>query len=110
MRMVPGVSVSQNRNTAYGPVILTNANQVQEAISPFRRGRRVPNSQQQIGPCPMQLFIDGKHFRTDDGGVDVIPTHELIAVEVFRGLAEVPAEFGGLHARCGVISVWTRRQ
>jgi hypothetical protein len=107
MRGVPGISVSNSR-TAYGPMIYTNANEIQNQLSPFRRGR-VPNSQMQIGPCPMQLFIDGRHFSTQDLGVDVIKPEDLIAVEIFRSIAEVPAEFGGLHARCGVISVWTRR-
>lgn len=57
----------------------------------------------------MQLFIDGKHFSTQDLGIDIINPQDLIAVEVFRTIAEVPAEFGGHHARCGVVSVWTRR-
>ena len=107
LRGVPGISVS-NTKTPYGPLIFTNSNQIQSQLSPFRR-TNVPNSAQQIGPCPMQLFVDGKHFRTDDLGIDIIKPQDLIAVEVFRTLAEVPGEFGGLHARCGVVSVWTRR-
>jgi hypothetical protein len=107
LRGVPGISVSSAKSV-YGPLIYTNANQIQNQLSPFRRGR-VPNSQMQIGPCPMQLFIDGKHFSTQDLGIDIINPQDLIAVEVFRTIAEVPAEFGGLHARCGVVSVWTRR-
>jgi hypothetical protein len=108
LRGVPGIGVSTGRST-FGPPIFTNSNQIQTQVSPFQRGR-VPNSQSPIGPCPMQLYIDGKHFSTMDGGVDVIAPRDLIAVEVLRGLAQAPAEFGGMHARCGIISVLTRRQ
>jgi hypothetical protein len=107
LRIVPGIEVT-TRRTPFGPLIFTNSNQIQNQVSPFRR-RAVPNSQMQIGPCPMQLYIDGRHFSTQDLGVDVIKPEDLVAVEVFRSVAEVPAEFGGLHVRCGVISVWTRR-
>jgi hypothetical protein len=107
LRIVPGIEVT-TRRTPFGPLIFTNSNEIQNQMSPFRR-RAVPNSQMQIGPCPMQLYIDGRHFSTQDLGVDVIKPEDLVAVEVFRSVAEVPAEFGGLHVRCGVISVWTRR-
>jgi len=109
LRSVPGISVSGDRSTPFGPVIMTNSNLAKTQTSPFQRRGRTPNSQLSVGPCPMQLYIDGKQFSTQDSGVDVIRPVDLIAVEVFRSLAEIPAEFGGIHARCGVISIWTRR-
>jgi hypothetical protein len=30
-------------------------------------------------------------------------------IEVYRGRGELPAEFGGLDVRCGVIAIWSRR-
>ena len=108
LRMVPGIEVT-NRATAFGPLVFTNGNQIQNQLSPFRPQGSTPNSQRQIGPCPMQLYIDGRHFSTQDMGIDIILPEDLIGVEIFRSVAELPAEFGGIHARCGVVSVWTRR-
>jgi hypothetical protein len=108
LRMVPGIEVT-NRRTAFGPLIFTNGNQIQNQLSPFRAQGSTPNSQRQIGPCPMQLYVDGRHFSTQDMGIDIILPEDLIGVEIFRSVAELPAEFGGIHARCGVVSVWTRR-
>jgi hypothetical protein len=33
----------------------------------------------------------------------------LDAVEVYRSAAEVPVEYGGSNAGCGVILLWSRR-
>ena len=40
---------------------------------------------------------------------DYITMDLLEAVEIYRGASEVPAEFGGPDANCGVIVLWTRR-
>jgi hypothetical protein len=103
MRSVPGVAVT-TRKTPFGPLVYTNANGMQYQLSPLQGGNR-----QQAGPCPMQLYVDGRHFSTQDLGIDIIKPEDLVAVEIFRSVAEMPAEFGGIHVRCGVVSVWTRR-
>jgi hypothetical protein len=40
---------------------------------------------------------------------DLVSAADVMAVEVFRSPAEVPAEFNGPNAGCGVIVLWTRR-
>jgi len=62
------------------------------------------------GPCPMQIYLNGHIFRYAHNGVNVLPPHDIESIEIYRGLAEVPAEFSGEHARCGVIALWTTRR
>ena len=62
------------------------------------------------GPCPMQLFLDGKVHRMPISGVNVVPAMQLEAIEVYRSMSEVPAEFYDERARCGVIAMWTTRR
>jgi hypothetical protein len=81
------------------------------------------------GDCPVQIFVDGvltnrrvlreratldstasqASFQSDDGpGIDTVVSPEFIeAIEVYRGLGSVPAEFLSVDAKCGVIAIWT---
>jgi hypothetical protein len=40
---------------------------------------------------------------------DLIAAPDVHAVEIFRSPAEIPSEFNGPNAGCGVIVIWTRR-
>ena len=40
---------------------------------------------------------------------EVVNASDVFAVEVFRTPVEVPPEFNGANAGCGVIVLWTRR-
>jgi hypothetical protein len=40
---------------------------------------------------------------------ELVDSDDVWAMEVFRGAAEVPPEFSGPNAGCGVIVLWTRR-
>jgi hypothetical protein len=82
-----------------------------------------------VGPfgerCPLSVILDGAViFRSTgvtmqgSGGVPSAPppdlnailgTHELHAVEIYGSASEVPIEFGGRHAACGAVVLWTRR-
>lgn len=57
--------------------------------------------------CPMTVYIDGILMR--GGGIDgaVLPI-EVAGVEVYKGLASLPAEFGGFRNRCGAVVIWTK--
>lgn len=67
--------------------------------------------------CPAQIFVDGfllngtsrttgdPDFTIDDA----VPPSVVEAIEVYRGLSSVPAEFLNAHSRCGAVVVWTRR-
>lgn len=59
--------------------------------------------------CETKVILDGLIFRWGATTLDDIPVDDIHAIEVFRNLAEIPAEYGGPDAACGVIAIWTRR-
>ena len=62
------------------------------------------------GKCEVSYYLDGGRFRPDpEVGINEILGSEVIAVEVYRGPSETPAEFLDSGSRCGVIVIWTRR-
>jgi hypothetical protein len=80
--------------------------------------------------CPVQIFLDGIRInrsgtpmvQRDSLDTDLVALNETIAlddladpselegIEVYYGLAGVPAEFMGPDARCGTVAVWTRER
>lgn len=63
--------------------------------------------------CAMAVRLDGALI---GGGGFLEPpdlrsfgVHSLAAIEVYRSPAEVPLEYGGRNATCGLILLWTRR-
>jgi hypothetical protein len=73
-----------------------------------------------IGTCHAALYVDGiRQFynRPTIAGADkerledffAIPPADIETIEVYRGAAEVPAEYSGSTAECGVVAVWLRR-
>jgi hypothetical protein len=78
----------------------------------IRMGRALPGVGG--GECPVQIFVDGMlATRAAPGGDvsvdDLVTPQDVEAIEVFKGLGSVPAEFLNPHSRCGVIAIWTRR-
>ena len=65
--------------------------------------------------CRVGWFIDGHRMdipgRSDPvtDGLGSISLENIEAVEVFRGLSEMPAEFAAPDLRCGAIAVWMRK-
>jgi hypothetical protein len=67
--------------------------------------------------CPAQIFVDGflfnrpTPFGQDQGFVldDAVTPSSVEGIEVYRGMAGVPAEFLNPNSRCGVVVIWTRR-
>jgi len=90
LRMVPGLSVTPSRRRlgAY------------EVYVPRAQGRLAG------GPCPPRMFLDG--FETGTDFDDYLRPEEVASIEVYRGPAETPAQFGGAEADCGVIVIWTK--
>lgn len=60
------------------------------------------------GACPVVIYLDGVEIR--DAPIDdlVLPP-DVHGIEIYRRPSELPAEFSGSNARCGVIAIWTRR-
>lgn len=66
--------------------------------------------------CHVGWFIDG-HRMDLPGQVDAITDglgqmqlETIEAIEIFRGVSEMPPEFAEPDLRCGAVAIWTRRQ
>ncbi|MDE2662824.1 MAG: carboxypeptidase regulatory-like domain-containing protein [Gemmatimonadota bacterium] len=58
--------------------------------------------------CHMQIYLDGVHISSlGEADLWVSPV-EIGGVEVYKGPASLPAEFGGSSSRCGVVAIWTK--
>jgi hypothetical protein len=61
--------------------------------------------------CVPTLYVDGSeiHWLPERQGVveDWVNFADIVALEVFRGQAEIPLRWAGWNADCGVILVWT---
>ena len=56
--------------------------------------------------CRVKIYLD---HHLVGGGIDqfVLPL-EVAGVEIYKGAASLPAEFGGADSQCGVVAVWTK--
>ncbi|MEE2668966.1 MAG: carboxypeptidase regulatory-like domain-containing protein [Gemmatimonadota bacterium] len=63
-----------------------------------------------LGICSPQIYVDGLPQSMGAGfPLDfIVPFEALAAVEVYRRAAEVPLQYGGTGAGCGVILFWTK--
>ena len=57
--------------------------------------------------CHLSVYLDNMRVGADNIDALVLPI-EVAGVEVYRGAASLPAEFGGSDSRCGVAVVWTK--
>jgi len=55
--------------------------------------------------CFPTYYVDGRQTRSFAASTPVSDVH---GIEVYRSAAEMPGEFSGASAMCGVIVVWTR--
>ena len=55
--------------------------------------------------CSPEYIIDE---RTDNTFGPSTPIRDIEGIEVYTGPSDVPGEFAGRHAGCGVVVVWTR--
>jgi outer membrane receptor for ferrienterochelin and colicin len=39
----------------------------------------------------------------------MVPVSSIEGIEVYKGAAQLPAEFGGSNSMCGVVAIWTKR-
>jgi len=57
-----------------------------------------------------RFFLDGVPIRLGNETIDDwVQPYNVELVEVYRRVSEIPGEFGGPEAQCGVIAIWTRR-
>jgi len=55
--------------------------------------------------CGPTFYVDGRMARNFASDT---PISDVQGIEVYRGAAEMPGEFAGDGAMCGVIAIWTR--
>ena len=52
------------------------------------------------------LLLDGLVLSNND--LDAIPIATVAAIEIYRGAAQIPAEFNATGSACGAVVVWTK--
>lgn len=62
------------------------------------------------GPCFAQIFLDGIRIAKGNEvyNIDQHGVQSLMAVEVYKGGATTPAQYGGINSDCGTVLLWTR--
>lgn len=102
LRRVPGVAVG---NDATSSSVAMSRTAMLSSMSSVIGG----------SPCRVGWFVDGRRIDrpgvTDPvtEGLSSIHLDQLEALEVFRGLAEMPAEFAYPDLQCGAVALWMKR-
>jgi hypothetical protein len=60
---------------------------------------RAPNN------CDPQYVVDS---RVDNMFGPTTPIRDIVGLEIYTGPSDVPGEFAGRDAGCGVVVIWTR--
>jgi hypothetical protein len=56
--------------------------------------------------CQPKYVLDG--MPSDSRIAQSLSPRDMYGIEVYRGASEIPAEYGGIDAACGVIVIWTK--
>lgn len=67
--------------------------------------RRVRRNNKLFGECALTLYVDGFRWSYSDLA-SVLPS-ELVAVEVFTSVSQVPPQYTVRDGACGAVLVWT---
>jgi hypothetical protein len=66
-----------------------------------------------MGSCTPRVYLDGMlsglELALDFNGINSVPVDAIEAIEVYRGPAEIPPQYGGAQGTCGVLLLWMRR-
>ena len=62
-------------------------------------------------PCELAVFLDGVHSPFLSADIDALSAQDVVAIEVYRGPSQIPAQYNqlGRGEGCGVVLVWTSR-
>lgn len=63
--------------------------------------------------CVPIVYLDGAalvsgSIRDQHDALDMVPPDDILAVEAYQGVADIPAEYNPTGSACGVILIWTR--
>ncbi len=77
---------------------------------PNNQGYGITMSRNKSKACFAQIFLDGMRIVKggDSYNIDQHTVQDLMAVEVYKGGATTPAQFGGSNSSCGTVLLWTR--
>jgi hypothetical protein len=63
--------------------------------------------------CFAKIVVDGQRVTSGATGtpidIDHLKPGEVVGMEFYRGASEVPTEFSGPDAACGVVVIWTKQ-
>jgi len=102
LQNVPGLSVTDPATTSSMTMI--------RSIGSFTSSGRSTRS----NACHIAWFIDGRRIDLPGmsdpitQGLGMMTLDNVIGIEVFRGLSELPPEFADPDVRCGAVALWTR--
>lgn len=70
---------------------------------------RLSNASIRGSTCNPPVYVDGSQVSTEFGGLEAaVDIRQIAAVEVYTRASNVPAQWGGTNAGCGVVLIWTR--
>lgn len=101
LQNVPGLSVTD-------PATTSSMSMIRNIGSLATSGRST------AGACHIAWFIDGRRIDLPGmsdpitQGLGMMTLDNVIGIEVFRGLSELPPEFADPDVRCGAVALWTR--
>lgn len=58
--------------------------------------------------CPVAVYLDGVRVHNGHTFIGSIPLESVLALEAYRGISEIPAQYRPLDRTCGAVLVWTR--
>lgn len=97
LRRVPGMQIQTGSGT-YG------------GMQTAQTGRNVGSSGSRT--CPVAYYVNGTPFPlSNDVPINhYITPEEVVAIEVYSGASQTPAQFNAttVNSRCGVVVIWTR--
>jgi len=105
LQSVPGLNVANPASTASMRMSRSTAGALGALAAPGSS----------LAACHIGWFVDG--YRTDmpgrpdplTDGLGLLDLRSISAVEVFRGISEMPAQFAAPDLTCGAVAIWTNR-
>lgn len=104
-----GQYLSDEQIRASGAANVSDATRGMRGVTLHCGGSAVRGCRIQMARAPMncepEYIVDG---RADNMFGPTTPIRDIVALEIYTGPSDVPGEFAGTNAGCGVVVMWTR--